>query len=280
MTTFNPKQYNLVERDVYSAGAEAYEKYGSRAFEAYAQPLLDGAGLAPGLRVLDVACGPAIPSLEAARRVAPTGTVTGIDLAPGMVALAAKKARERGITNARFEQGDAESLPFPDGGFDRVLCSHGLVHMTDRAKGLREMRRVLKPGAGVLAVSTWSTPDRTLPLGIVAKTVRELRPQAIEPGAPTWFDFGPEGALEQALSLAGFDEVRVARHNVPLVIESPGAFWDAVLGISGRLKMLLANIPEEAAQNIRSAVLLAAEDFRSGDAIIIPCEEVIGKARI
>ena len=278
MTTFDPIQYKKVEREVYSAAADSYEERGGKVFEAYAQPLIDAAGLATGFHLLDVACGPGIPSLMAAPLVAPTGTVTGVDLAPGMVALATRKAAERGVGNAHFQEGDGESLPFPDGKFDVVLCNHGLVHMTDRAKALREMRRVLKKN-GIVALSVWSTPDRSLPIGIAAKAVRELWPAAIQPGAPMWFDFGPEGALEETLSQTGFENIITKRCNVPLVIESAEAYWDSILGISGRLQMLLAAIPKEVAASIRSSVLKAVGNFRSGNRISIPCEEVIGIAR-
>lgn len=82
-----------------------------------------------------------IPSLLAAPLVMPGGTITGIDLAPGMVELAGEKARSRGIRNVSFGEGDAEELPFPDRSFDVVLCNHGLVHTTDHKKALQKMHR-------------------------------------------------------------------------------------------------------------------------------------------
>lgn len=168
MTPFDPVKYKIIERQVYSMTATSYEKYGSKTFEAYAAPLLESAGLKQGQHVLDIACGPGIPSLAAAGLVGPNGSVTGVDLAPGMVELARKKAEEQGLKNVIFQEADGEALPFPDESFDVVLCNHGLVHMTDRTKALHEMQRVLKKKDGVLALSVWSTPDRALPIGIVA----------------------------------------------------------------------------------------------------------------
>jgi len=100
--------------------------------------------------------------------------------------------------------------------------------MTDRAKALNEMRRVLKKDHGLLALSTWSTPDRSLPIGIVAKTIRELWPAAVVPGAPMWFDFGAEGVLEKTLSERGFQEVHVT--GIPLLVETEGRgrYWEVV----------------------------------------------------
>ena len=275
---FDSGQYKKMEREVYSMTATSYEKYGGEIFRAYAQRLLDGAGLKPGQHVLDVACGPGIPSLMVAPLVGGDGAVVGIDLAPGMVELAKKKAEKAGLTNVTFREADAESLPFPDDSFDVVLCNHGLVHTTDRATALREMRRVLKRG-GIVAISTWSTPERSLTISMVAKAIREHFPAAIVPGAPMWFDFGPEGVLQKALSDAGFDEIRAARHTIIQQMQDGEEYWAAVVGVSGRLQMLLQNIPPEVASHIKGDVIKAVENFRAGGAIEIPCEELTAWAR-
>ena len=274
---FDPVTYKSVEGDVYSLTASSYDKYGGKIFEAYASPMLEGAELKPGYHVLDIACGPGIPSFLAAELVAPNGSVVGIDLADGMVELAKSKARERGLTNLTFRQADAENIPFAEEAFDKVLCNHGLVHTTDRSKALREMWRVLKKG-GLLALSVWSTPDRALTIGIVAKAIRESYPQAMVPGAPMWFDFGPEGVLENALSQVGFEHVRTQRYTIALEIPTAEEYWQAVVGISGRLQMLLQNVPSDVASNIKLKVLETAARFSSAEGIKIPCEEVIAWA--
>jgi ubiquinone/menaquinone biosynthesis C-methylase UbiE len=275
--TFDAGQYKQVEREVYSATAASYEKYGGDTFRAFARWLLDGAGLRPGRYVLDVACGPGIPTLLAAPLVAPGGAVVGVDLAPGMVELAGKKAREAGIANASFREADAEELPFQDNTFDAVLCCHGLVHTTDRMRALGEMWRVLKKG-GTLALSVWSTPERVPALSIVAKAIRERFPAAVVAGAPMWFDFGPGGALEKALTDTGFHGISVARHTVVQEKRDGEEYWEAVLGISGRLQMLLQKVPPQIASDIRTDVIKAAGNFRGARGIDIPCEEIIAWA--
>jgi ubiquinone/menaquinone biosynthesis C-methylase UbiE len=279
MTTFDPVQYKKIERDVYSFTAQSYEKFGSKSFEAYAQPLIQGVEFKPGYRVLDVACGPGIPSLMVSPLVEPGGTVTGIDLAPGMIELALLKAEERVLNNVSFQEADGESLPFPDEFFDVVLCNHGLVHMTNRERALSEMFRVLKKGRGTLALSVWSTPDKALTLALVAKAIRDLWPAAVIPGAPMWFDFGPEGALSKTLTDIGFLAPGVMRHTLALAAASGEEYWECVLGISGRLQMLLKNIPPETATAIKMHVIGAVENFRSEGQIRVPCEEVIAVAK-
>lgn len=278
MTAFDPVQYKKIERETYSMTAQANGKYGSANFEVYAKPLLEGISLKSGQRVLDIACGTGIPSLLVAPIILPGGTVTGVDLAPGMVELSKKKAEQRGIKNAEFREADGESLPFPDDSFDVVLCNHGLEHMTDKQKAISEMRRVLKKG-GVLGLTVWSTPDKTIPLGIIAKTIMQLWPAAIVPGSPNWFEFGPDGAIEKILSGNGFKDIKTSRFNIPMIVKTGEEYLEGVIGVSGRLQMLLKNVPADVAENMKKTIIKGAENFRSGDLIKMPCEEVVAIAK-
>jgi ubiquinone/menaquinone biosynthesis C-methylase UbiE len=97
----------------------------------------------PGMRILDLACGPGTLTRRLAAQVSPDGEVVGIDLAPGMIAL----AQAAGTPNARFEVMDIEQLSFPDALFDGATCGHGLQFAPDLGAALRETRRVLRPGA-------------------------------------------------------------------------------------------------------------------------------------
>ncbi|BAD41531.1 class I SAM-dependent methyltransferase [Symbiobacterium thermophilum] len=106
--------------------------------------------------ILDVGCGTGLNLFEAARWFAPTGPLVGIDLSPGMVAVAAAKARQLGIP-ATILLGDAERLPLPDASFDLVLCNSVFHWFRDRPAAMREMARVLKPG-GQLALITATAP--------------------------------------------------------------------------------------------------------------------------
>lgn len=278
MATFDPIKYKEIEREVYSRTAESYAKYGASIFESMASPLLKGVNPKPGQKVLDVACGIGIPSLNAAEKVAPSGSVIGIDLAPGMIEIARSRAGETGLKNVEFREADAENLPFEDGSFDVVLCHLGLIHFTDRMKALKEMGRVLRPD-GDLAISVWSTPDRTRVIGIVSKCVATLWPAAVVPGAPTWFDFGPEGALEKILVDTGFKNIKTDRFDYPLEVKDGEEYWQTNLGVSGRLQMLLKNVPQDVAKQIEAQAKTEAEKYRIGEKLRIPCEVVIAWAK-
>jgi ubiquinone/menaquinone biosynthesis C-methylase UbiE len=121
--------------------------------------------LRPGLRVLDVGCGPGTISVDLARRVGPDGRVLGLDVAAEVVEQAEAHRAEAGVANASFATGDVYGLDLPDASFDVVHAHQVLQHLTDPVAALRELRRVLVPG-GLLAVRdsdygafTWAPAD-------------------------------------------------------------------------------------------------------------------------
>ena len=106
--------------------------------------------LQPGMRLLDVGCGPGSITVGLAQAVAP-GEVVGVDIEPSVLDEARRLAAERRVNNARFEASDVYDLPFADGSFDAALAHTLLEHVPDPVQALRELRRVLRPG-GVLGV--------------------------------------------------------------------------------------------------------------------------------
>lgn len=123
--------------------------------------------LRPGLRLLDVGCGPGTITADLAALVAP-GTVVAVDAAAGILDEARATAAARGADNVVFEQADALALPYPDGHFDVVHAHQVLQHLPDPVAALREMRRVCRRG-GVVAARDgdyggflWTPPDPVL----------------------------------------------------------------------------------------------------------------------
>ncbi|HSO54831.1 MAG TPA: methyltransferase domain-containing protein, partial [Actinomycetes bacterium] len=123
-------------------------------FAAWAPRLLGSANPAVGERVLDVACGTGVVARLAAERVGPGGRVAGLDLNPGMLAVARGLPPMPGAP-ITWQEANAVALPFPEATFDVVLCQQGLQFFPDRPAALREMHRVLAPG-GRLALSVYS----------------------------------------------------------------------------------------------------------------------------
>lgn len=116
-----------------------------------------------GSRVLDVCTGTADLALEFARAGA-SGDVTGVDLSEGMLGVGRAKLRRAGAAGkVRLLTADALDLPFPDGRFDVVTCAFGLRNLPDRARGIEEMVRVLRPGGRLLILEF--APPRPGPAG-------------------------------------------------------------------------------------------------------------------
>src|SRR5215472_9061910 len=112
--------------------------------------LVKHAGVRPGQRVLDVACGTGVVAVTAARLGA---RVTGLDLTPELVAHARENASIAGV-EIEWHEGDVEGLPFGDAAFDVVVSQFGHIFAPRPAVAVAEMLRVLKPG-GTIAFSSW-----------------------------------------------------------------------------------------------------------------------------
>ena len=114
------------------------------------------------MTILDVGCGPGSITVDLARLV-PQGHVTGIEYVPDPLEQARSLASAQKITNVSFQTGDIHSLEFPDDTFDIVHAHQVLQHVADPVRGLREMRRVAKPGGIVAcresASMTWYPPS-------------------------------------------------------------------------------------------------------------------------
>jgi demethylmenaquinone methyltransferase / 2-methoxy-6-polyprenyl-1,4-benzoquinol methylase len=117
----------------------------------------DLAALGLGDRALDVATGTGDLALELARRVGPAGEVVGSDFSEGMLEHARRKAA--GVTNVRFEQANALSLPYADDEFAASTVGFGARNFSDLAQGLREMTRVVRPGGRVVVLEI-TTPTK------------------------------------------------------------------------------------------------------------------------
>ena len=112
------------------------------------QMTVDWSGAQPGMNVLDVCCGSGDLALLLARQVGAQGRVTGADFAVEQLAIASQRAATKGYTTrTTWVEADALSLPFEAEQFEALTMGYGLRNLIDIAQGLRELQRVLKPGA-------------------------------------------------------------------------------------------------------------------------------------
>ncbi len=161
----------------------------------FKRELVRQAGIAPGMRILDVGCGTGTLTLLA-QRTHPEAELVGIDPDPQVLTRARIKAASAGVSIA-WDEGSATNLPYPDRSFDRILSSLVLHHLArpERQAAFGEMLRVLRPGGQCHLVDFG--PPRNLAMRIIAAMLRPLEEAADH------FD----GLLPKQMEEAGFASV-------------------------------------------------------------------------
>lgn len=173
-------------------------------FARWAPRIADAARLTAGERVLDVACGTGVLTREAAVRVGARGRIVGLDLDPGMLTVAAERARA-----IEWREGTMERLPFDDATFDAVLCQFGLMFVPDRAAAVREMLRVLVDG-GRVAVAVWDRVEHTPAYEALIDATERIAGAAAAAALRAPFALGDRTALATLFAQAGARQVDVA----------------------------------------------------------------------
>ena len=241
--------------------------------------MLDAAGVGPGSRVLDVAAGAGGQTLAAARRAGSTGRVLATDISPTILSYAAKAAAEAGLTTVETREADGEALGgLPAGEFDAVVSRVGLIYFPDQQAALAGSRRALRDGGRVAAV-VYSTPERneffSVPVSIIRRRA-QLPPPA--PGQPGPFSLGAPGALETALTAAGFTDVRVEAVPSPLRLPSAAECVRFERESFGALHQMLAGVPAAQRPDVWAEVETALGRFQTGDGFVGPCELLVASA--
>ncbi len=188
------------------SAAELYQCYLVPAITTkWAEDLVDRARPRPGEAVLDIACGTGVVARLAAKRVG-DGQVTGLDLNPGMLAVAHSVPSEG--APIKWIEGSALDLPFPLDSFDVVLCQLGLQFFPDQQKGLREMRRVLR-NSGRIALSVYGPIERTPGANAFVLALDEVLGESSSRIKRGEHSFVAPAQLETLLKDAGFGAVDV-----------------------------------------------------------------------
>ncbi|MCL5994980.1 MAG: methyltransferase domain-containing protein [Chloroflexi bacterium] len=186
------------------SAAEVYEEFFLPAlFQQWASQVADAAGIQPGQRVLDVACGTGVLARAVADRVGPSGAVIGVDLNDGMLAVAQRQAQ-----HIEWRQGRAEALPLDNGQFDAVVSQFGLMFFEDRRAALQEMMRVLRPG-GRMAVAVWDSLERTPGYAAMTDLLRQLFGEQIAVALHAPFVLGDTQALRDLFAGAGIPNAQI-----------------------------------------------------------------------
>jgi SAM-dependent methyltransferase len=179
----------------FAVPAESYDDFMGRYSRKLAPRLIAFAGVEPGMKVLDVGCGPGALTEALAARIGPED-VAAADPSPPFVSA----ARDR-IPGADVREVPAESLPWPDETFDAVLSQLVVNFMDDAHAGVGEMRRVTRPG-GTVASCTWDYSEEMRMLRVFWDAATALDPDAPDEATMRFRQPGELSGLWEAVGLA------------------------------------------------------------------------------
>ena len=238
-------------------------------------PLLDLADVRPGERVLDLATGTGVVARLAARRVAPGGAVTGLDLNAEMLTVARELPLPPGLTIG-WRQGSAQALPFDDGVFDVVLCQQGFQFFPDRLAALAQMRRVLRArGRVALSVFTGASPYFMALRDAVGRHVSAEAAASTDAG----WSLGDANEFGALLTAAGFLEVVVHHVELTLRLPAPDAFVMEHLSALP-LGERVAAVGDEARAALVADVAAAMRAYIDGYGLAVPQEINVATGRL
>lgn len=251
--------------------AEAWNKWFS-ILEEGAQVLSDRmvalAGIDAGNHVLDVATGLGEPAATAARRVGPAGHVDGVDLSPGMLEFARRRAERLGLTNIAFREANADMLDAPDTPYDAILCRWGLMFMFDLEGILRRLRTMLKPD-GRIAAAIWGPPEEVPSLSMGNRIVLDfLGLPPPKEGAGTPFALSDVEAAMRRFEAAGFRDVAGEWVPVTYVFRSVDEFTQFRRERSQPLEDRIAHFPSARRDAAWKAVAEAARRFADDSGVV------------
>ncbi len=251
--------------------AATYDDFMGRWTRLYMPALVRAARLEPGARILDLAAGTGESALMVADAVGPAGRVVAVDLSLTMLRHAAAKVRARPIRLAAM---DGQALACRGGTFDAVVCQLGLMFFPDPLAGLRECRRVARPGGRVAAL-VWSTADRVPWLRFLAEELGAYLP-ARRVEMLQGVSLGEPGRLERLFHAAGFADVAVTTETQSFVYESFDAYWSRVESGAIRAGLTLRELPEDARRAVRDAVRERLRAFESRGRLEAPTDALVG----
>jgi SAM-dependent methyltransferase len=237
-----------IQGDLWSARALDWANYQEVQLHEVYTAVLAAVPKVAGQRILDVGCG----SGAFLRRAAKHGAVvTGLDAAPGLVAIARRR-----IVDAAIDVGAMERLPYDDATFDVVTGINAFPSAAEPVEALREARRTLRRGGRVVVV-TWGPAERSDASAHIA-AVRPLLPPT-PPATPDDFALAAPGALSELVEEAGFTEPR--EHEVTSTWE----YDDETTLLRGLLSAgpMVRAVAYSGSYAVTSAVLRAAEPFRT-----------------
>jgi SAM-dependent methyltransferase len=261
-------EFRDAQRQQWNTAAPGWLKWVEQteaATQVVSDRIVEMAGVEPGARVLDIACGMGQPSLSAARKAGDGGSVVGTDISAEMISIARRRAADLGLDNVEFVESPAVELDYAEGSFDAAVSRWGIIFEPDGEGVASRVRGFLKPG-GRFAISAWSEPERVPMLSIPMRTVMErLDVTPPPPGTPGPLSRPTPEAIRGLLEGGGFSDIEVEEVEISNEWDSPEDFTTFVREIAPPISALMANQPPDVQEATWQAITDAVRDQAGGD---------------
>ena len=238
--------------------------------------LIDMAGIRPGMRVLDLACGTGSQSIQAAKRVGPNGKVVASDISGAMLEHVRENASRAGLRNIETLECAADDLDETQPPFDASICRMGLMLFPSPPRALEAVRRALKPGA-CFAAMVFTTPANNpfmaQPMAILRRHAGKPPPT---PGQPGIFALGGDGVLEHLMSGGGLGDVKTKTVRAPLVLPSASDALQLLQEAAGAYRAVVTDLSDAEKSKAWSEVHECLKQFEASGGFQTELELIIG----
>ena len=274
-------EFKRASQNVWDAMAPGWDRrsaYMEKNARAVTERMLERLEPKRGDAVLELAAGTGIVGFASASLVGPTGRVLVSDFSQGMVDVAARQAREMGLSNVECRRLDAERLDLPDADFDGVLCRWGYMLMGNQAAAMLETRRVMRLG-GRLSAAVFAGPQQNpwaaIPSRILQQRGHVPPPQA---GAPGILALGDPDRLRKLFTDAGFSEPKI--DDVPFIWDFTDLddYWEFLTGAAGAIAMVIARLDADEQRQVRDELADHVASFVHGGRIELPAVSLVASA--
>ena len=264
-----PALQRRVQRYGWDKASQCYEIFWQKQLQPAQDKLLQMAQLQPGEIIIDIACGTGLVSFAAAEKVGTNGLVLATDISDKMVEKSIATAKERNLTNMKFQRMDAENLDTADAMYDSALCALGLMYLPDPLKGLKEMYRVLKPGGRAVA-AVWGQRDRCGWAEIFEIVDRRVSSDV----CPMFFALGNSNMLRLNFAAAGFTDITSERVSTILLYTSGEEACGAAFA-GGPVALPYFKFSENVKREVHAEYLESIKPFQREHGYAIPGEFVV-----
>jgi ubiquinone/menaquinone biosynthesis C-methylase UbiE len=264
-----PALQRRVQRYGWDRAAAFYEGFWQKQLLPAQQKLLQLANINAGKKIIDIACGTGLVSFPAAKLVGGDGYVLGTDISDKMVEMANDIVKEKSLSNISFQRMDAEELTVENETYDIALCALGLMYVTDYAKAIGEMYRVLKPG-GYAVAAVWGQRNHCGWADLFEIVDRRVSSEV----CPMFFNLGNADMLQRYFSSAGFKNIKEERINTTLFYATDEAANGAAF-LGGPVAMAYHKFSEEVKKEVESEYINSISQYKKTDGYHVPGEFIV-----